>query len=407
MAVDLSASPAAKAGSPVPLLAYGFRPFFLLAGAYGALAILAWVCILSGELRLPASWPLPLWHGHEMVFGFAVAGITGFLLTAVPSWTGAAPVRGATLLFLVLLWVAGRLAFWGSAALPAPFVAAVDLAFLPCLAGVLGRSLIAQISVSGFRNAVFLVLLAALWTGNLLTHLDGLGIVPGAALPGLHLGIDVLLLAITIVGGRIVPNFTANVLRKTGVSPLPRSVPALDAAAILSMAAILVLDLLFGSGPISAAAAIFAACTNGLRLWLWRPLATIRAPLLWVLHLGYAWLVLGLALKGIAGFADTAVPPSAALHALTAGAIGTMLLAVMSRVALGHTGRPLIAPRLVVAAYGVLTLAAALRVAAPLAMDATSALFFASGILWATAMALFTAVYAPMLLRPRPDGNPG
>ncbi len=389
----------------IALFDYGFRPFFLLAPAYGAASLLAWVGIFSGALRLPVSWPEALWHGHEMIYGFAAAGLAGFLLTAVPNWTDATPLRGGRLAVLVLLWAAGRIAMWLCAAFPAPAVAVIDLAFLPCLAAGVGHALIGQMAKTGFRNIVFLGLLTLLWLGNVLVHLDVLGILPGVGITGLHLGVDVLLTAIVLVGGRIIPAFTTNALRQAGVSRKPRSISVLDALAIATMLALLAADALAGSAQIIAGAASLAAMVTAVRLALWRPLATRHSPLLWVLHLGYGWLVAGLALKGASGF--TGLPPSAALHALTAGAIATMLLAVMSRASLGHTGRPLIAPPAAVIAYASITTAALLRVAAPLVANGNLALLTASGILWAAAMALFAAVYAPILIRPRIDGKPG
>lgn len=407
MATRMAGGALAGAHRSFALFEYGFRPFFLLAGAYGAAGLLAWIGLFSGAFALPLAWPEMLWHGHEMVFGFAAAGMGGFMLTAVPNWTGAAPLRGSRLAVLTLLWLAGRVAMWGCAALPGPLVALLDLAFLPALAVSVGGSLVAQIPVSGYRNAVFLVLLTLLWLGDLLTQLDALGAWPGAALPGLHLGIDVLLLAITMVGGRIIPTFTANALRLAGGgSALPRSYRPLDAASIIGMVAYLLADTLIGGGPVLGAIALFAVVANGARLALWQPLATWRNPLLWVLHLGYGWLVLGLALSGVANLAPAALPPTTALHALTAGAIGTMLLAVMSRAALGHTGRPLAAPPAVVSAYAAISIAAALRVIAPLTA-ASLPLLIAAGLIWALGMALFTAAFAPILLRPRADGKPG
>ncbi len=388
----------------VALFDYGFRPFFLAAGAYGALSILAWIFAYSGELRLPVEWPSVLWHGHEMVFGFAAAGLAGFMLTAVPNWTGENAERGTILLLLSLIWLAGRVVLWASAVIPAPVVALVDLAFIPSLAAVIGRSLIAALAKTGPRNLVFLALLALFWTANLFTHLDALGLYPGIALSGIHLGIDVMLLAIAIVGGRIVPAFTTNALRKSGATALPRSLAPLDILSLLSVAAFLVADLLLGSSVMMGAVALLAAAANGARLALWRPFAARHDPLLWVLHLGYAWLVLGLLLSAVAGLSEGEIlPPTAALHALTAGAIGTMLLAVMSRAALGHTGRPLVAPPLVVAAYAMLSLGAALRVLAPMLGQSGAAALIAAGALWALAMFLFIAVYAPILTRPRID----
>ncbi len=395
------------ASRPLALFAYGFRPFFLLGPAYGALSLLAWVAIYLGVLALPLAWTPMVWHAHEMVFGFAMAGMAGFMLTAVPNWTGAAPVRGKPLLLLVLLWAAGRIALWSSAVVPAPLVALIDLAFIPALALAVAPPLLAQATESGPRNLVFFALLGLLWTGDLLTHLDALVGVSGGPLIGLHLGVDVFLLAIALVGGRIIPSFTAAALR-TGAAPPPRSIRGLELAAMLSVAGFLVSDLAFGAGPITGMIAACAAAANGTRLALWRPLATLRTPILAVLHLGYAWLVVSLGLAAGADLSDGALlAPTAALHALTAGAIPTMLLGVMSRASLGHTGRAMQAPPLAVAAYASVGVAALLRIIAPVTGTWVPAMIAASGVLWALAMLQFLIVFAPILSRARVDGQPG
>jgi len=394
--------------TPLAVFAYGFRPFFLLAPSYGLIAILAWIGVYFGIFVLPLAWPATLWHAHEMIFGFAMAGMAGFMLTAVPNWTQAAPVRDGKLAALVLLWAAGRAALWAADLLPAGLVALLDLAFIPALGLAVARPLLRQVATSGPRNLVFLGLLGLLWTGDLLTHLDALERTTGFAWAGLQLGVDVLLLAITLVGGRIIPTFTASALRPEG-GRSPRSVPLIDRVAMLSMAALLVSDLAFGAGdPVGGAIALVAAIANGARLILWRPLATLGSPILWVLHLGYGWLVLGLGLSAVSGLSrGEIVPPTAALHALTAGAITTMLVAVMSRAALGHTGRALVTPPWGVAAYLLVTLAAALRVLAPFAGTWDVRVLAASGVFWAAAMVSFLLVFVPMLVSPRADGRAG
>ena len=389
------------------LFDYGFRPFFLLAGLWGAASLLLWLGFWFGWLELAGPWQGVLWHGHEMIFGFAIAGVTGFMLTAVPGWTGTRPLTGAPLAALALLWLAGRIALLASAALPPLAVAVLDLAFLPALALPTGLALIAGVKRTGsWRNMMFLALLSSLWIGNLLTHLQVLGWTADTGGTGLRLGLDTLLVMITVVGGRIVPAFTRNALRRPGSDPDIRSLPALDALAIAAMVALLLSEAALGPGPVTGAVAFLAAAAGAVRLALWRPWATRRIPLLWVLHFGYGWLVIGLLLKALADGAGL-LPPTAALHALTAGAVGTMLLAVMSRASLGHTGRPLTAGRPTVAAYLLLTAAALLRVLAPLLPDHYMALLAAAGIAWAAAFALFSIVYAPILLLPRADGRPG
>jgi uncharacterized protein involved in response to NO len=402
------AEPSPAGARRFALFDYGFRPFFLLAGLWGAAALLLWLAFWFGRLELAGPWQGVLWHAHEMIFGFAIAGVAGFLLTAVPGWTATEPLRGAPLAALALLWLAGRAVLLASAALPPLAVAVVDLAFLPALALPTALALFAGLKRTGSaRNFMFLALLGALETGNLLTHLEALGWTAATAEIGLRLGLDTLLLMITLVGGRILPAFTRNALRQAGIAAEVRSDARLDALAIAGMAALLLGDLVLGPGLVTGVLAFLAGAAGAVRLYFWRPFAAARGrPLLWVLHLGYGWLVLGLLMKGLAD-ATGLLPATAALHALTIGAVGTMLMAVMSRASLGHTGRPLVAPRAVAAAYVLLTVAALLRVVAPLLPDNYNVLLAAAGCAWALAFALFSVVYLPILTGPRTDGGPG
>jgi uncharacterized protein involved in response to NO len=402
MAQTPSITAAPPAVGRLALLAYGFRPFFLLAAFYAAFAIPVWLILMIDAGALPTALAPMQWHAHEMIFGFVLAGIMGFYLTAVPNWTGAPPLRGAALGILVALWLAARAAMWLSGVLPAGAVALLAIApplglavfVLPTLARARQR-----------RNLMFLVIPLALAGAILLVHLEPLGWTDDSARTGLQLGIDLALLLITVIGGRIVPTFTANALKARGDGVLPRSVGWLDRLAILSVAALLVADLTEHALGIGIAA-LAAAVLNALRLAGWRPLRTLGTPLLWVLHLGYGWLVAGFALKAVAALTD-ALPASAALHALTIGAVGTMMLAVMSRAALGHTGRPLVAQPATVAAYGLVSLAALLRIAAAVSPEWYLPLVQAAGVLWSLGFALFLWDYAPILLRPRIDGKPG
>jgi uncharacterized protein involved in response to NO len=377
----------------------GFRPFFLMAGLYAALSILAWVPLVHGHYMIETALPLPYWHGHEMVFGFGTAALAGFLLTAVPNWINSGPVRGARLALLTAVWVAGRIAAWTAGA---AWFAALDLAFLPTLAAMIAPGIILR---SGKRNGVFVLLLAILWSANLAVHLEALGVTMGA-LWGLTLGIAVLLTAISVIGGRIVPAFTIGGMRMAGrplqITPAPR----LDLVAILSVAGTGVIEA--AGAPVWAVAIVagVAAGANAIRLARWQSWRTLRVPLVWVLHLGYAWLVVGFALKALAGAG--LVPPTAVVHAMTAGAIGTMVLAVMTRASLGHTGRALEAGRGTVVAYLLVTLGAVLRVAAPLLGGAAEQpLIGVSGATWAAGYLVFAACYAPILLMPRAPGPAG
>jgi uncharacterized protein involved in response to NO len=393
-------SAAARIPRPLTVFAYGFRPFFLLAGLHAALSLLAWVGVMQGWIEAPAGWPSATLHGHEMIFGFATAALAGFLLTAVPGWAKTGPVRGWRLAFLALLWLAGRA---GAAAGADPAVyAALDLAFLPGLAAFVAPGILRG---SAKRNAILLVVLAVMWTANAGVHLAMLGAGFVAPRWGNELGLALFILVIALIGGRIVPPFTIGGTRMAGRPVELAATPRLDRAVMATTAAwaaSLALDL-----PESAVAvaAGLAALANGARLLRWRTLATLRIPLVWILHLGYAWLVLGLA--AAAGAWLGLWPKAVALHALGAGAVATMILAVMSRAALGHTGRKLVAAPVTTAAYLLVTAGAAGRVIASLVEGDTQLLIAAAGLAWAAGFALYLAVYAPILLSPRADGRPG
>ncbi|HLJ21609.1 MAG TPA: NnrS family protein [Stellaceae bacterium] len=397
--------PMAPAVRGFALFEAGFRVFFIVAPLYAACALVHWIMIYLGVIEPPAMASPMLWHAHEMIYGFAAAGVAGFFLTAVPNWTGAPFVRGLPLALLASVWLLGRIAMNAGPAVPPVVAAALDLAFLPILAVLVAPPLLRN----GIgRNAVLLVVLVALWGGDLAMQAEltgpSLGIDAESGARGARVAIDILALLITVIGGRIVPAFTTSFLKLRGERRLPRSSSLLDRLAIGSMVLVLVAEVVSGGGPVTGAIALAAALIQAVRLAGWRGLATARAPILFVLHLGYAWLVIGLALKGAAAFID-ALPETAALHALTVGAVGTMMTAVMSRAALGHTGRKLVAHPVTVAAYALVSLAALLRVVAGVAPGI--AVLVIAGIAWSLAFALFLAVYAPILVRPRVDGQPG
>ncbi len=387
------------------LLAYGFRPFFLLAALYAALAIPVYLFWLEGFGDAPQRMPVAVWHAHEMLFGFAAAALGGFLLTGVPNWTGAPAVAGARLGVLVALWLLGRAAMRLMDPLPWQIVAAADLLFLPALAGAVAP---AVIRANNRRNYVFFVLIALLTVANALVHLEAGGVLDEGR-RGLFLALDILLLMITVVSGRIVPAFTGTFLHvsrpgSSGIAPWP----ALERLCIASMAVVAVADLAFGDGHLVVGyACLCAAVVLAVRLARWRTASTIRTPILFILHAGVAWLVLGLAARGLALTAGV-LPPIAALHILTMGAIGTMIMGVMSRAALGHTGRIMKAPPAMVVAYVLLALAVVARLAGVLlAEELAPHLLTCAGILWTAAFGLFAAVIAPMVLLPRADSRPG
>lgn len=392
-----------RPGSTPVLLAYPFRPFFLLTGLYGALLILAWGAFLFAGLPLPLGVNPAQWHGHEMLLGMVPATIAGFLLTAMTNWTGAAPLKGRGLLALVLLWGAGRVVMWASGLLPLWLVATVDLAFLPALAAYAGRVLLAH---GNKRNLVLVALLGLLAAANLLMHLSFAGIWPAAGRLGEVLALDLIAVIMIVIGGRITPAFTANWLRFQGRDPsLVRLSARADRWAMVTALLMVPADLVTAAPWLGALVALAAALANGWRLWLWRGWLAAREPLLWVLHLGLAWVALALALKAATPLLELSA--SAWIHAMGTGAAGTLILGVMTRVALGHTGRPLSLPRGALAIYLAVLAAGLARLLAALnLMDQRLALVVAA-VGWVSAFTMFLLLYWPILSRPRADGRPG
>jgi uncharacterized protein involved in response to NO len=374
----------------------GFRPFFLGAALWSALALCLWLGSLVGHVALPTAFDALTWHGHEMIFGFAVAAVSGFLLTAIPNWTGRLPLQGGPLAVLALTWLAGRAAVTVSAWIGAPLAAAVDLAFLILLLMAVLREVAAG---RNWRNLPMPMALGLLIAANLLVHLEALDVAETAAL-GLRLAMSVLLMLIALVGGRIIPSFTRNWLAKRGVTPLPAGFGAVDKVALVAGAVGLAGWVAAAEPSITGAALIVAGLAAALRLARWRGYRTAAEPLVWVLHAGHGWLALGLFLLGLSHL-WAAVPSAAALHALTAGAIGTMILAVMTRATRGHTGRALAAGLGTTSIYLLVTAAAALRVAAAVATGLYLPLLIASGAAWVGAFLLFMALYGMPLLTPR------
>lgn len=388
---------------PGALWGRGFRPFFLGVGLYAPLAVGLWTAIWLAGAPAP-DWLSPVaWHGHEMLFGVVAAAVAGFLLTSVPVWTGSPALRGAPLRALLLLWCAGRASMWLAGVLPAALVALLDAAFLPLLVLVLARALRAT---GQRRNWGVVAVVAALALANLAVHAQALGLARGSAAPALRFAVDGVVVLMVVIGGRITPAFTANALRRAGSGLEVRARPGLARLAVAGAVLFAATDLAL---PRSAASGL-AACAAGLavaaRMLGWRTRQTLRDPLLWSLHAGVAWIAAGLLLVA-AGDLLPGMPPSAGLHALTAGAMGSLILAVMTRVGLGHTGRPLCLPRGAVACYALVHAGAAARVAAALAPAAYAGLLGVGAALWAAAFALFALLYWPILSRPRVDGLEG
>ncbi len=386
------------------LLAYPFRPFFILAGLYAMVVALAWIGFLFGNWPLPLGWSPLQWHSHEMIYGFVSAAIAGFLLTAMCNWTGAPPLQGKGLLALVLLWLAGRLVFWFAGWLPGWMVAAVDLAFLPVLALYAGRVLLRH---GNKRNLILVGVLAALTLGNLLMHL---GFMRGGVQLlqlGQGLGLDVITVMIVVIAGRITPAFSANWLKVHGGRPervvQSARVTQWALASVLVLAVVTPLPL---PAWVEGLAALIAAAANGLRLYQWAGWRTWREPLLWILHLAYGWVVVALLLRGLGTFVPS-LSDSLWQHALGLGGISTLILGVMSRVAMGHTGRPLTLRPFGRLMYVAIVAATVFRLlAANQWLDYRIGVTL-SALAWILAFALFVVLYAPILWQPRADGRPG
>ncbi len=390
-------------GNGLVPFAYGFRPFFLVAGLFAAVSVTAWLWVYGAGTIPDARMPPQFWHGHEMIFGFVTAAVAGFLLTAVPSWTGSRGFSGLPLIVLTVLWLAGRIAFSLGDALPFGLLAALELAFLPGVMLMIAPTLFR----SSNRNTRLLLVLFAFWLMDA-AFLYGIAtgeIAVGAA--ALRGALGLVLVLITVIGGRIVPAFTRNALSQSGQDAVIRSHSLAEKLVVPVMLGFALADMLSPTGTVTAAIAVLAAVLQAWRLSGWQGLRTASQPIVWILHVAYLWIPFGLALKAaylLGGFAWAAYWQ----HALGAGAAGSMILAVMTRAALGHTGRPLRAHPLTAVAYLLLTAAVVTRVFGPgIAPAHYTAVVMTAGTLWLTAFLLYVAVYAPVLLMPRVDGKPG
>ena len=357
------------------------------------LAIFLWVMTLHGA-GLPGT--TPLWHSHEMLIGFAMAAVAGFSLTAVANWTGRPALHGVPLALLVFSWLAGRIAMLLMAWLPASLVFLLDMLFPILLGLLLSREIIGGRSRRNYPLVVIVFVLAGL---NALYQLGAGQWLPGGDRLAIYLLIHTLILLVVIIAGRIVPSFTGNWLRQQGQDHLPVISDSVNNASLLLTLVVGLAASFMPAHPLTGILAFSAALVHGLRLVRWRGLATLSNPLLFVLHVAYLWLPIGYALLGCAIF-GWIFTPAAALHALTMGAIGSMVLAVMTRVALGHTGRPLQAARLTVLAYLLLMLAVLVRVLGQLSGEAYLMMIDISATGWMLSFAIFTWVYWPILTRP-------
>jgi uncharacterized protein involved in response to NO len=380
-----------------PILRGGFRPFFLGGAIWAVAALAIWILALAGRMDVPSGFDALSWHRHEMLFGFVGAVIAGFLLTAIPNWTGRLPIAGPPLAALFALWVTGRVAVFFSDSIGLTAAALVDAGFYFVFAALAAR----EVFAANNRNVPVVGLVLLLGVANALDHAGQAGLISDAGL-GARAGIALVIMMISLIGGRIVPSFTRNWLAKRKVREgLPGQPGKFDllviAATLLAVGGWAVAPDGEATGPVL----IGAAALQAIRLARWRGYRTFADPLVLILHVGYAWVPIGLALLGFA-LLGAGLPPSGALHALTAGAMATMILAVMTRATLGHTGRELKAGPGTSLIYLMITIGAVLRVAAPLGLLPYRIGMEVSAVAWAGAFLLFIAVYGPILMGSQP-----
>jgi len=373
-----------------PLLAAGFRPFFLLGSVYAGLAILVWLPVFYGKITLVSAFAPRDWHVHEMLYGYLPAVITGFLFTAIPNWTGRLPIRGTPLLALVLVWIAGRLAVTLSAETGWLTAMLVDASYLALVAAAAAREILAG---RNWKNLNVVILVLLLLAGNVSFHLEAHA--DGAAEVGIRIGIAVVVLLISLIGGRIIPSFTRNWLVRENPGRLPAPFGRFDMIVVAITALTLLSWIASSASQFTGAALALTGVLHLVRLARWAGDRTFDERLLLILHVGYAFVPLGLLLNAASAFG--LVPPGAGVHAWMAGAAGTMTLAVMSRATLGHTGQPLTASRPTQAIYLAIIVAALARVCAVIEPAHGEFLLSLAALGWAAAFFGFAAAYGPLL----------
>ncbi|EGW22196.1 NnrS family protein [Methylobacter tundripaludum] len=382
-----------------PLFALGFRAFFALAGLAALILIVFWNAIFNGTLTSEHYYPNNYWHAHEMLLGYAVAVIAGFLLTAVKNWTGKPTSTGDQLASLCLLWLYGRILPFYAGLLPDALIALVDFAFLPALAYQVSKPII---EAKQYRNLFFIGLIMLLALGNGLIHAEMLGLQENTATIGIQLVVATIIILILIIAGRVFPFFTERGIPGT----LIIRNPLLDNASVASAVIVFALQIFGISGTLLALAAIVAVAVNVARLSDWYVQRVMYVPLLWVLYAGYGWIILGFMLTVLSAY--SVVLPSLALHAFTLGGIGVLTLGMMARVSLGHTGRAMKASNTMAIAFVLINVAALFRVLLPIAMPHWyENLIYVSTLSWLAAFSLFVFVYAPILSSARIDGQDG
>lgn len=378
------------------VFSFGFRPFFLAGALLAATLPLLIALAMSGAVAIGGPYGAIGWHGHEMVFGFLAAIVTGFLLTSVPNWTGRLPVMGWRLAALFALWLAGRLAMASAGIIGVKIAALIDAPFLFVVDAIIGREIIRG---KNWRNMPVFAMVGFFALGNVLWHWNA--IMNGAPHFGARWGIAVVAMLISLIGGRITPSFTRNWLMRTGRPAASATIDLLDKATLSATASALIYWLIDPVGPVAGALLFLASALHVARLLRWQGWRTTAEPLVTILHVGYGWLALSLALLGASAAFPATVLASTALHAFTAGAAGVMILAVMTRATRGHTGRPLAADAATVAIYALVNLGALARVAASYWTPDYPMALVAASFIWSGAFLLFAIVYGRYLLTPK------
>jgi len=372
------------------LLSHGFRPFFLFGSVYAAFAIISWIVILRNGMQLPGLFQGVGWHSHEMIFGYLAAIIAGFILTAVPNWTGSLPVSGRWLGVLLCIWIAGRISvaftqlFWVGLV--------IDAVFLVTLAASLWREILAG---KNWRNLPVCFLISLFATANVIAHL-GLRF-PELAGYGDRLALATAAMLISLIGGRVVPSFTRNWMAKIGIDTLPAVFGSFDKGTLALTAIALLFWVAAPENQYTGITLIIAGTAHLLRAMRWRGDKTLAEPIVAVLHVGYIWLALALVMMGGAIVFPAFLDTSSSLHVFTAGAVGTMTLAIMTRATLGHTGRGISASTMTILIYCLVVIGAIIRVTAAYLPFDYILLLGIGGALWSAAFLLFTIVYGPML----------
>ncbi len=379
-----------------PILQNSFRPFFIVAGIWATLAVPFWILNYFGLLIVADNFDILLWHQHEMLYGFIAAAITGFILTAIPNWTGRLPIKNKPLGFLVFLWIVGRIGFLTITIFDVKVTALMDLPFLIVLVLVILREIV---SGKNWRNLPVIILISLFTLGNILVHLQLLDVIESAEL-GIRLSIFVLSILLALIGGRIVPSFTRNWLSQNQVNRFPSGAGIFDKVCLVSLVVFVIAQIITPYHQLTSLLALLAGLLHGIRLIRWKVWLTLSEPLIWILHVGYMWLSVALVLIGLAGLTDF-VPYTSSYHALTIGAFSTMILGVMTRVSLGHTGRTLKATFGTTTIYVFITIASVLRVSESFLNDSRNLILSFSGIFWTLSFALFVFIYFPILTQPR------